>query len=180
MMSRLSSPDLERVFYHVFFSRYNTRLQGGGEEPVYLPAQGAQSEHLIIYRHDYGASALHEVSHWCVAGAERRLLEDFGYWYAADGRSASQQAEFERVEVKPQAFEWIFSVAAGREFRVSADNLSAGLGASENFKNAIFEQVQHYCRHGLPQRADLFARALAQEAGVADPLAESHYCRETL
>lgn len=52
-------------------------------------------------------SALHEISHWTIAGKERRLLADLGYWYAPDGRTREQQALFEQVEVKPQAIEWL-------------------------------------------------------------------------
>lgn len=176
----LDCAELERIFQQTFFSSYNTRLQGGGEEPIYLPAGLDSSSHVIVYRHDYAASALHEVSHWCVAGKHRRLLEDFGYWYAADGRTAKQQAQFELVEVKPQAFEWIFSMASGLVFRVSADNLTAGLGASEGFKDSIFDQVCQYCQHGLPDRADQFARALAKAAGTGDHLCGKLYQRDAL
>ncbi len=49
------------------------------------------------------ASALHEISHWCIAGKARRELVDFGYWYCPDGRDAMTQSQFEDVEVKPQA-----------------------------------------------------------------------------
>lgn len=33
------------------------------------------------------------------------------------------QSQFEDVEVKPQAFEWLFCMAAGFPFNVSCDNL---------------------------------------------------------
>lgn len=59
-----------------------------------------------------------------IAGEQRRLLPDLGYWYAPDGRTAEQQALFEQVEIKPQAIEWLFSKAFGRKFRVSLDNLT--------------------------------------------------------
>jgi elongation factor P hydroxylase len=58
---------------------------------------------------DYLASALHEVAHWCLAGVERRKLEDYGYWYSPDGRSRGEQSAFENVEARPQALEWILS-----------------------------------------------------------------------
>lgn len=63
------------------------------------------------------------ISHWCVAGKARREQVDFGYWYCPDGRDAMTQSQFEDVEVKPQAFEWLFCVAAGFPFNVSCDNL---------------------------------------------------------
>ena len=157
-----------------------TRLQGGAPEPFYRPAGGQQSYHVVEFTFDYGASALHEAAHWCVAGSARRLLPDYGYWYAPDGRSAEQQAEFERVEVKPQALEWIFAQACGLRFRVSADNLDAGLGPSDQFKRNIWLQVQSYCRDGMNSRARQFAQALAAAFGTPDPLRESHYRLEAL
>ncbi|WP_078083937.1 elongation factor P hydroxylase [Microbulbifer mangrovi] len=165
----------------------NTRLVGGHDEPYYRPADGAPgSFHQIEFTRDYAASALHEAAHWCVAGAERRSQPDYGYWYAPDGRSATQQAEFERVEVKPQALEWIFSVACGLRFRVSADNLDAGLGPSDAFKRNIWLQVQRYCENpgqGMPAincRAMTFARALASAFGASDPLCGENYRLEDL
>lgn len=64
-------------------------------------------------------SALHEISHWTIAGAKRRLLPDLGYWYAPDGRTKEQQDLFEQVEIKPQAIEWLFaqSLAENSESR---------------------------------------------------------------
>lgn len=176
----LDAAALEAVFHQVFYPRFNTRLKGGGSEPIYLPQSNQRDYNLIVYSHDYAASALHEIAHWCVAGATRRKLEDYGYWYAADGRTLEQQKSFESVEVKPQAFEWMFSVAAARKFRVSADNLEAGVGASEAFKQSICEQAQRYCRDGLPERAGLFINALATRSGCDTALAIEHYGRDRL
>ena len=66
---------------------------------------------------------------------------DYGYWYQPDGRDEQTQAEFEKVEVKPQALEWIFTQSLGQEFFLSTDNLSGG-GASniDSFKIKIREQ----------------------------------------
>lgn len=141
----------------------NTRLCGGFDEPYYRPAGGAVSYHRIEFTRDYPASALHEAAHWCVAGAERRLLPDYGYWYAPDGRSAEQQQEFEKVEVKPQALEWIFARACGLRFRISADNLESGLGPSAAFKEAIWRQVREYCAGAINERARTLSEALARE-----------------
>ncbi|QFT55637.1 elongation factor P hydroxylase [Microbulbifer sp. THAF38] len=148
----------------------NTRLCGGFSEPYYRPAGDQQDYHQVEFTLDYAASALHEVAHWCVAGEARRQLPDYGYWYAPDGRSAEQQAEFEKVEVKPQALEWIFARACGLRFRVSADNLESGLGPSNSFKEAIWRQVQRYCAEGPNQRARTFAAALAEAFTQPDPL----------
>lgn len=153
----------------------NTRLCGGFEEPYYRPAGGGRSWHRVEFTRDYPASALHEVAHWCVAGQARRQLPDYGYWYAPDGRSAARQVEFERVEVKPQALEWIFARACGLRFRVSADNLKGGQGPSEGFKGAIWRRVQDYCRRGVNSRAETFARALAREFDRPQPLNPALY-----
>ena len=151
---------LIELFNRTFAETENTLLQGSAEEPLYQPADKDDGCHCIYFTRDYFASALHEVAHWCVAGAGRRKLVDYGYWYAPDGRSASQQTEFEQVEVRPQALEWIFATAAGVGFRVSADNLAAGLGASEKFKTAIYAEVQRCCEQGLSPRATQFVQAL--------------------
>ncbi|GEM_PF-57150 len=158
----------------------NTRLQGGAAEPYYRPAERQQPFHLVEFTLDYAASALHEAAHWCVAGSARRLLPDYGYWYAPDGRSTEQQAEFERVEIKPQALEWIFAQACGRSFRVSADNLDAGLGPSAQFKRNIWQQAQAYCRDGVNERARRFALALSAAFATPHPLNETLYRLEAL
>ena len=87
------------LFEDTFKEKYNTRLIKGNNEPLYAPANETCSYHQIIFAHGYYASALHEISHWCLAGAERRLLEDFGYWYVPDGRDQNQQQAFEQVEL---------------------------------------------------------------------------------
>lgn len=153
---------------------------GGNPEPYYRPATSDGDCHRVEFTRDYPASALHEAAHWCVAGDERRRQPDYGYWYAPDGRSAEQQAEFERVEVKPQALEWIFSAACRMKFRVSADNLDAGLGPSDRFKRDIWQQVQRYCTHGANARARQFACALATAFGTCDPFAAENYRLEDL
>ncbi len=159
----------------------NTRLKGGFSEPYYRPAeQGGASFHQVEFTRDYPASALHEVAHWCVAGSERRQLPDYGYWYAPDGRSAEQQSLFEQVEIKPQALEWIFARACGLPFRVSADNLDAGLGPSVSFKRNIWLQVQRYCDQGVNMRVAQFAQALASAFGQANPLRADLYRLEAL
>lgn len=105
--------DLITIFNDTFLDQFNTKLELGGDEPIYLPADDEHPHHRIIFARGFYASALHEISHWCVAGPERRLLEDFGYWYEPDGRTAEVQAEFEKVEVRPQAYEWILAQSAG-------------------------------------------------------------------
>lgn len=159
--------DLIQLFDQTFLKSHSTRLRGGASEPLYQPARRSGDVHCIWFTRDYFASALHEVAHWCVAGPERRLREDYGYWYAPDGRTDAEQALFERVEVRPQALEWLFSRAAGRHFRPSADNLAANVGPSETFKQAIHVQVQRFCREGVSERVGAFLEALVGFYGTA-------------
>ena len=173
------SADLERLFALAFAQDFQTRLIGGAEEPLYQPGDTSRP-HQIHYRHDYFASALHEVAHWCVAGSQRRLQTDYGYWYAEDGRTEQQQRLFEHVEIKPQALEWIFSKATGSPFKVSADNLAQNLGPSSSFKQAIFKACQDYCAVGLPPRPARFVAELAKHYGIDAPLNAKHYTLEAL
>lgn len=166
-LSRHRSADLERLFERCFFARWNTRLEGGGSEPQYLPGIANQA-HRLIYRENFFASALHETAHWCIAGERRRRHEDFGYWYLPDGRDASAQRAFETVEVRPQALEWVFSVAAGHPFRPSADNLSSAAGDGVAFGQAVAGALFRYLEDGLPPRAALFADALGAAYGTGD------------
>lgn len=170
--------DLIRLFADCFAVDYNTCLVAGGQEPEYLPATPERPQHLIIFAHDYFRSALHEVAHWCVAGAERRQLPDFGYWYAPDGRDAQQQRTFEQVEVKPQAFEWLFCAAAAHPFRVSLDNLSGAGTDPQPFQCAVRQQVLAYLDAGLPERPARFIQALVSNYRAGQPLARGEFVFE--
>ena len=152
--------DLITLFNHCFSDDYNTRLVKGEDEPIYLPADEHKPHHEIFFAHGFFSSALHECSHWLIAGEHRRALVDFGYWYVPDGRNEEQQALFQQVEVKPQAMEWILSVASGHKFRVSIDNLDGDEADTQAFKEAVYQQVLHYCHNGLPLRARRFREAL--------------------
>ena len=152
--------DLIVLFNECFSSDFNTRLVKGGEEPIYLPADEERSYHALFFAHGFFSSALHECSHWLIAGEQRRQLVDFGYWYEPDGRNAEQQALFQKVEVKPQALEWILSLAARHQFRISIDNLNGSESDTMAFKRSVHEQVLTYCRQGLPQRAQRLRTAL--------------------
>ncbi|MFT6430085.1 MAG: elongation factor P hydroxylase [Halopseudomonas sp.] len=152
--------DLIRLFESCFARDYNTVLVGGGAEPEYLPADVTHTQHRIIFTRDYYRSALHEIAHWCVAGAERRLLADFGYWYAPDGRNATQQRTFEQVEVKPQALEWLFCAAAAHPFSVSLDNLNGEQADAAPFQSAVRKQVLLHLEAGIAERPGSFIQAL--------------------
>lgn len=173
-VEELNADEVIRVFNRLFAERFNTWLEGGGEEPVYLPVGENYDVNRLIFRSDYVSSALHEIAHWCIAGEQRRQLEDFGYWYHADGRTEVQQRTFETVEIKPQALEWIFSVAAGHPFNISADNLSADIGASEVFVSQVVDQARAWCSSPMPARAAAFTDALSEVFGT-EPLNSYHY-----
>lgn len=152
---------LERLFEQCFFAEYRTLLRGGAAEPLYQPGR-YPAPAIIYYRQDFFRSALHEVAHWCVAGEQRRLLEDYGYWYEPDGRSASQQAEFLRLEVQPQALEKLFCLAADYPFAVSVDNLRGECGDVRGFSDAVSARAAALWPQQLNQRARCWLQQLSQ------------------
>lgn len=154
---------LETVFYQSVGRAFNTVLRGGADEPLYIPARGSQCAE-IHYRLDYLRSALHEVAHWCLAGAARRLRPDYGYWYAPDGRNSVQQHAFFAVEARPQALEQCFCDRLAVPFSVSIDNPGTVLeeGVVVGFERRVqLERVQ-FLENGLPGRAARFAEALGR------------------
>lgn len=163
----LSRPDaddpetLMALFNALMEPTLRTRLVRGDEEPLYTPARDAYDVHRIIFARGYFASALHEISHWCIAGHARRQLEDYGYWYIPDGRDTNQQAAFEQAEVKPQAIESLLAKACGRRFHVSVDNLESDAEVDRAaFTARVHEQVAQYKKVGLPKRAAVVCQAM--------------------
>lgn len=135
-----------------------TRLVRGDGEPEYFPAD-THDVARIEFAHGFFQSALHEISHWCVAGRHRRTLNDFGYWYEADGRNEQTQAIFEQVEIKPQAIECLLSLALDRYFYVSQDNLNADFDTSKStFAADVLIQATNYLNQ--PQHLPRDARRL--------------------
>ncbi|WP_394145381.1 elongation factor P hydroxylase [Vibrio atypicus] len=153
--------DLITIFNDTFLDEFNTKLELGGDEPIYLPADENSPHHRIIFARGFYASALHEIAHWCVAGPERRLLEDFGYWYEPDGRTVQVQAEFEKVEIRPQAYEWILANSAGFPFTVSCDNLNGDFEPDRlAFMAKVHSEVMGILDQGLPPRVKILSDAL--------------------
>lgn len=127
-----------------------TILVRGQHEPEYFPSDGSRPAR-IEFAHGFFSSALHEISHWCIAGSHRKLLRDFGYWYEADGRSEKQQFAFEQVEIKPQAIECLFNMACNRYFYVSQDNLNANFDTSNStFASDVYQKSLNFLNH--PER----------------------------
>ncbi len=140
--------------FNALFCHRNTVLVRGGDEPEYLAATHTTPAQ-IIFAHGYFASALHEIAHWCLAGQARRQLNDFGYWYCPDGRDAQTQARFEKVEIRPQAIECLLTLATGRYFYVSQDNLNADFDTSNStFARDVYEQALCYLRQEQPLSTD--------------------------
>ncbi len=172
--------DLITIFNQCFEEEYNTQLVKGDEEPIYLPADGSRPYHAIFFARGFFSSALHECSHWLIAGEKRRLQVDFGYWYVPDGRTAEQQTLFQSAEVKPQAMEWILSKAAGYPFRLSIDNLNGEKSDPSAFIEAVYNQVKVYCGQGLSERAKRFREALCRFYGTSLDLQIADFHIESL
>jgi elongation factor P hydroxylase len=161
----MTEPDAVRiaaVFNRQFALGHRTVMIGGGAEPLYVPATPEQPAR-VVYTRDYPASALHEAAHWCLAGAKRRRLRDYGYWYSPGPRSPEQRRAFFAVELDVQAVEAVFAAVAGVRFVVSADDFAAPLEELEQF-TAMVEQRRALRGGGpLPERARRFRQALAAE-----------------
>jgi len=170
--------DLINLFNANFSQSHNTRLVKGGDEPLYSPANDNCHYHQIIFAHGYYASALHEIAHWCIAGKERRLLEDFGYWYQPDGRNEQEQKTFEKVEIKPQAVEWALCIAANKKFNVSSDNLNGYQADTQGFKQSVYQQVLVYLEKGFPSQAQSFIKSLCDFYQTPFPLTAAHFSIE--
>ena len=169
------------LHFNQWFSHHKVVLVRGDFEPEYFPATNHDPAR-IQFAHGFLNSALHEISHWCIAGAHRRTLPDLGYWYAPDGRTQEQQALFEKVEVKPQALEWLFARSLLRPFRVSLDNLTGEGGDGAGFKDAVYQQVCNYLLEPetIPTDGHAFIQHLCKEIREGQMLSISEFNRSDL
>jgi elongation factor P hydroxylase len=167
-LPELTAAAVAERFNQLFLHSERTVLVGGAEEPFYEPA-AAGLPARVAFRHDYIRSALHEVAHWCVAGATRRQLPDYGYWYSPDDRDLPQQQAFFAVETKPQALEWHFCDALGIPFSPSIDNLAIEIPAPDidGFVQRLTAQYTRLSEQGLPPRAARFRDVLTVIAALA-------------
>ncbi len=163
---RFDYQDLISIFNSNFENSENTRLVKGGDEPIYLPKDDDHRHHRIIFARGFYASALHEISHWLVAGPARRLLEDFGYWYCPDGRDKEKQLEFEAVEVQPQAIEWALCLACGFKFNVSSDNLNGWQSDRFAFQDKVYARLCELISKGFNPRTKQLLSALQEFYGT--------------
>ena len=165
-IERLGTDLLDRVvscFHSLFLIPFETELCNHGVEPLYVPRSASYPRHRIYFAHGFWSSALHEIAHWCIAGPQRRRQLDYGYWYKPDGRNGAEQAQFQLVEVKPQALEWLFTSAIGQPFYVSFDNLSGASPMTVEqlaFRRRLRVQALSYLENGLPKRAGQFLQRL--------------------
>lgn len=169
------------LHFNQCFAYENVVLVRGDDEPEYFPAH-AQQPARIQFAHGFFSSALHEISHWCIAGRHRRTLPDLGYWYNPDGRTAEQQQLFEQVEVKPQAVEWLLSRASLQPFRVSLDNLTGEAGNETTFKDRVYAQVQQFFAEPqtVPRDARIFIDYLCQQLRNGQALNQAEFQRHDL
>lgn len=153
------------------FVDFNTKLSPGAQEPFYKAAANGQSA-IIYSNQDFFSSALHEIAHWCIAGENRRVKDDYGYWYAPDGRTEAQQADFFQVEIKPQALEWAFHLATQLPFEFSLDNLNNKVCEKqiESFKQNVNSQLTNYFEQGFPARALRVIQLLAKNYNGHQPI----------
>jgi len=168
------------VLFDQCFHDYNTRLVKGDDEPIYLPADKYRPYNALQFAHGFYSSALHEISHWLIAGKTRRQHIDFNYWYKPRGRTRQDQLLFQKMECKPQALEWILSKAAGYKFIVSLDNLTETGIDTQPFKQAIYDQVQTYCQQGLGKRAQQFHQSLTRFYNTATNLQDYYFSVDEL
>ena len=159
---------IEDAFSNCFLEEFKTILEGGAKEPLYVPADAGKGLNILHYREDYFSSALHEVAHWCLAGEARRKRIDFGYWYVPEGRSVMQQAKFQSVEARPQALEFLFSLACNCDFQLSLDNHSdLDISDMHNFALSVAQEARTFVLKGLPNRAKSFFMELTRSFDTA-------------
>lgn len=115
-------------------------IKGGADEPFYEAAKDGNKA-ILYFRSNYPRSLLHELSHYCLAGDERRKIDDFGYWYYPCGRTAEQQSLFEGVESRPQGLEKAMCKIIGLSFIPSLDDFS-GRPSSDLFLKHLDEHYQ--------------------------------------
>ncbi|MCO7223640.1 elongation factor P hydroxylase [Pleionea sp. CnH1-48] len=136
MLSKESDDELCRHLVSAFAEVFpHLLIQGGADEPFYsAPKENAKA--TLYFRSNYPRSLLHEMSHYCLAGEQRRAQDDFGFWYVPCGRTQEQQEQFEKVEARPQGLEKAMCDIIGIDFSPSIDDFS-GRPPSDSFLQGI-------------------------------------------
>ena len=148
---------IAQIFNDGVGSKYQTLLKGGRNEPVFIPDRDTSD--IIHYKADYVSSALHEVAHWFIAGANRRRLVDYGYWYK-EFRNADQQLAF--------------SQGAGIPFRLSVDNFQRIKSGCPDFKIAVRSEAISLTS-SINKRAFSFLQDLMSVSGLKHALLPETY-----
>jgi len=149
------------LFNTVFEQKYNTVLCGGANEPLYVPGGCDATEPSRLYfSFDFPRSALHEISHWCIAGSRRRKLVDFGYEYAPPPRLPAEQKQFFALELKTQTLEYIFCKAVRLKFSPSADNLRVNHETVTHYMQHIRDNATAWLHGGIKGDAGVFLEKL--------------------
>lgn len=89
---------LIEIFNSCFADEFNTRLIKGDDEPIYLPADAEVPYNRIVFAHGFYASAIHEISHWCIAGKARRELVDLATGIARMGVMPKRKASLKMLK----------------------------------------------------------------------------------
>ena len=166
-MPGLNHREIARLFNSTFEVEYGVVMSGGYSEPLYLPGeQLGEGKSHVRYTYDHASSALHEASHWCMAGRARRKLVDYGYFYDPPPRSEVTQRRFEYFELDAQALEYLLSRSADIPFHVSLDDVGTTLEAAYLFRCRVERRARDWLMSGLPPRAALFMNRLACNKSV--------------
>ena len=160
------------IFNVLFRVSHETILEHSEGEPLYIPKSVDSPLNSIKFSHGFFSSALHEISHWLIAGKERRTQKDLGYWYKPDGRSKDDQILFCKYETKNQGLEWLLSLACGMKFHVSSDNLSGEIDAVQSLNREFAREVRVHAKKfikiGFSPRAENLINTLLNNFGTKD------------
>lgn len=167
----LTDAQIAGVFNRRLGRRHGVRLIGGASEPLYEPGSEGHCA-TIRYTRDYPASALHELAHWCIAGAARRQQIDYGYWYQPPPRTAQQQKAFSRAELPVQTLEARFARACGLRFRVSVDDVGGDNSQAQVFQAEVEANLCTQRPEDVyPRARELIAGFKQLREAIARPLA---------
>ena len=95
---KLKVEELTVIFNDLFSDSFNTCLEGGADEPLYLPASSICKHNRLIFFQDYISRALYDISHSCIVGDKCRNLLDYVSLYYPDGRCVAEKTILEKVE----------------------------------------------------------------------------------
>jgi len=155
----LADHDIAARFNADVGRRYHACLLGGAVEPLYEPARAGLPAR-IHYRQDFAQSALHELAHWCIAGAARRALPDYGYWYQPPPRDPALRARFFAVEGRVQGLERLLAHVARVRFHVSVDDPGSD---PLDFEARVMASARAWLARDLPPRTQAVLAALSPD-----------------